>query len=195
MVNKSDQKHNHLFDPKNVDRLESKERKAQQDPEKIIKLLGVKSKDTVADLGAGSGYFSIPLSTKVKLVYAIDIQQEMLEYLKQKINKNKISNINPLLSKDPNKIPLPDESIDFLLTVNTLHEFRDKDKMIKEIKRILKHNGKTGIIDFKKIESNLGPPITIRISQQNAIKMFEKNGLTNFSIHSLGSNYLLIFQK
>lgn len=188
-------KSHHIFDPQHIDILESKERKAQLDPQKIFTLLGVKSEDIVADLGAGSGYFTMPLSNKVKSVYAIDIQQEMLDYLKQKIKENKILNIDLLLSKDPNQIPLPDQSIDFLLTVNTLHEFPDKEKMIKEIKRILKPKGKTGIIDFKKIESTLGPPLAIRVSQKDAIKLFEKNGLTNVSIHSVGSNYLLIFQK
>lgn len=185
----------HLFDPKNIRRLESKERKATQDPEKIIKMLSLKPNDIVADLGAGSGYFSIPLSNKVKLVYAIDVQQEMLDYLKQKIDANKISNIKLILSNDVNQVPLQNESVDFLLTVNTLHEFQNKDVMINEIKRVLKPNGKTGILDFKKVDSISGPPLSVRISQQDAIKMFENNGLTRLSVHDLESNYLVLFQK
>ena len=194
MTEKSNAPH-HLFDPKNIQRLESKERKAQQEPEKIIQLLGITSSDIVADLGCGSGYFSIPLSQKVDLIYAIDIQQEMLDYLKVKIDEHNLSNIKLLLSKDPNLIPLENETVDFLLTVNTLHEFQDKDKMVNEIKRVLKPKAKAGIIDFKKVESVSGPPLSVRISQDKAISMFEKQGLRNLSAHDLTTNYLLIFQK
>ncbi|MDG6222312.1 MAG: methyltransferase domain-containing protein [Candidatus Bathyarchaeota archaeon] len=194
MSPKPDTSH-HLFDPKNIHRLESKERKATQDPEIIIKLLDLKSNDIVADLGAGTGYFSIPISSRVKLVYAIDIQQEMLDYLKQKIDPNKNSNIRLILSNDANQVPLQSESVDFLLTVNTLHEFQDKDTMITEIKRVLKPKGKTGIIDFKKVDTISGPPLSVRVSQLDAIKMFENNGFTSLSVHDLASNYLLLFQK
>ena len=185
----------HLFDPKNVAALESKERKEQQDPEKIIKLLGLKSADIVADLGCGTGYFSVPISNKVKKVYSIDIQQEMLGYLLQKIQTQQISNIEVLLSKDVNKIPLSDESVTVLLTVNTLHEFQNKQQMIKEIWRTLKPNGKAAIIDFKKVNTGSGPPVSIRISQDHAIKLFQNIGLKNVATHDLKSHYMLIFQK
>jgi len=185
----------HIFDPKNVAALESKQRKEQQDPEKIIKLLGLKSSDIVADLGCGTGYFSVPISNKVNKVYSIDIQQEMLDYLLQKIQNQQISNIEVLLSKDVNKIPLPNESVTVLLTVNTLHEFQDKQQMIKEIWRILKPNGKAAIIDFKKVNTGSGPPVSVRISQEHAIKLFQNIGLNNVAIHDLKSHYMLIFQK
>ena len=75
---------NHVFDPKHIDVLESEDRKDRQNPEEIIQLLNLKPTDVVADLGCGSGYFAIPLSRKVKKVYGIDIQTEMLEYLEKK---------------------------------------------------------------------------------------------------------------
>lgn len=187
--------HNHLFDPKNVSALESKERKEQQDPEKIINLLGLKKSDIVVDLGCGTGYFSVPISNKVNKVYSIDIQQEMLDYLLQKIQTQQISNIEVLLSKDVNKIPLRNESVTVLLTVNTLHEFQDIQQMIREIGRVLKSNGKAAIIDFKKKNTGSGPPLSIRISQSHAIKLFQNMGLKNVGIHDLKSHYLLIFQK
>lgn len=195
LMPKKNNLHHHLFDPKNVSALESKERKEQQDPEKIIKLLGLKNSDIVADLGCGTGYFSVPISNKVNKVYSIDVQQEMLDYLLQKIQSQQISNIEVLLSKDVNKIPLPKESVTVLLTVNTLHEFQDVQQMIKEIWRVLKSNGKVAIIDFKKENTSLGPPVSIRISQCHAIKLFQNMGLKNVVVHDLKSHYLLIFQK
>jgi len=188
-------KKNHLFDTKNVRALESKERKAQQDPKKIIEILALKQNDIVADLGCGSGYFTVPMSYSAKKVYGIDIQQEMLDFLEKKIRGQRITNIELLLSKDADQIPLQNESVNVLLTVNTLHEFQDKDLMINEIQRVLKHKGKVAIIDFKKEDTGSGPPVPIRVSQQQAIRLFEKNGLTGVNTHDLKSHYMLVFQK
>ena len=195
MPKKPIQKHTHLFDPKNIHALESKERKTQQDPKKIIEILALKQTDIVADLGCGSGYFSVPIAEKVDKVYAIDIQQEMLNFLEQKIREQQIANIEPLLSKEKNQIPLQNESITVLLTVNTLHEFQDKKQMVKEIHRVLKPLGKVAIIDFKKENTCSGPPLSIRVSQEQAINLFETNGLKTVKTHYLKSHYLLIFQK
>ena len=139
----------HIFDPKNIEVLESEERKTWQNPDGIIGQLDLKPDYVVADLGCGSGYFSVPISRNVKKVYGIDVQQEMLDYLDQKVQKQKISNIETVLSHG-NDIPLENESVDLLLTVNTLHEFRDKEKTAKEIQRVLKHNGRAVIVDFVK---------------------------------------------
>ncbi len=183
-----------LFDPKNLAALESKKRKQQQDPEKIIKLLDLRSFDVVADLGCGTGYFSIPISHKVKKVYSIDIQQEMLDYLLQKIQTQQIPNIELLLSKNAN-IPLPNETVTILLTVNTLHEFQNKKQIIKEIWRTLKPNGKAAIIDFKKENTGSGPPVSIRVSQEQAVKLFQIAGLKTVATYDLKSHYMLFFQK
>ncbi|MCW4023162.1 MAG: methyltransferase domain-containing protein [Candidatus Bathyarchaeota archaeon] len=187
--------HNHLFDPKNIQRLESKDRKAQQDPQKIIKLLSLDAPDIVADLGCGAGYFAIPLSHRVSKVYGIDVQQEMLDYLAQKLQKQNITNIKLLLSKDGNQIPLESKSVTALLSVMTLHEFQDKNQMIKEIQRVLRPGGKVLIIDFKKEDAISGPPVSIRVSQQQAIELFAKENLSLIDSRDLKSHYLLIFQK
>jgi ubiquinone/menaquinone biosynthesis C-methylase UbiE len=184
----------HIFDPKNIEVLESEERKTWQNPDEIIGQLDLKPDYVVADLGCGSGYFSVPISRKVKKVYGIDVQQEMLDYLEQKVRKQKISNIETVLSHG-NDVPLENESVDLLLTVNTLHEFRDKENVAKEIRRVLKHNGKAVIVDFVKKETTRGPPVKIRVSQQQAIELFEKEGLKFLNAHSLPYHYLLIFQK
>jgi ubiquinone/menaquinone biosynthesis C-methylase UbiE len=186
--------HHHIFDPKNIEALESEERKTWQNQEEIIQLLNLKPTDIIADLGCGSGYFTVPLSRKVKKVYAIDIQPEMLEYLENKIKQQKILNIETLLSTE-NEIPLQDESIDLLMTVNTIHEFRNKEQIISEIRRVLKPEGKAVIIDFKKEETGFGPPVSIRLSKEQAKRLLEKQGLPLMKSHDLKYDYLLIFEK
>jgi ubiquinone/menaquinone biosynthesis C-methylase UbiE len=185
----------HLFDPKNIAALESKERKVLQDPEKIIKKVGLKPRDIVADLGCGTGYFTVPISYVVKKVYAIDIQQEMLDYLAKKIRNQHITNIELVLSTNPKTIPLPNESVNFLLSVMTLHEFQDKEKVVKEMQRVLKPNGKIAIIDFKKQNTGSGPPLEIRISEEQTIKTFKNVGLKEIKRFDLKSYYLLVFEK
>lgn len=196
MSNKKESKLNesNIFDAKHVEILESKNRKDWQNPKEIMNHLELKPSQIVADVGCGSGYFTVPISSKVKKIYAIDIQQEMLDHLEKKIRMLNIKNIEPLLSKD-NKIPLQDENVDLLLSVNTLHEFQDKENMIKEIQRVIKHNGRAVIVDFKKENMEIGPPLAIRVSKDHATNLFEKQGLTVLKTHDLPNHYLIIFQK
>jgi ubiquinone/menaquinone biosynthesis C-methylase UbiE len=184
----------HVFDPKHIAALESEERRTWQNREEILEMLSLKPSYVVADLGCGSGYFTVPLSHKVKKVYGIDSQKEMLTALEQKIRKQKILNIETLLSKE-NEIPLQNESVDLLLSVNTLHEFRDKKTIISEMRRVLKADGRAAIIDFKKEDSNVGPPISIRVSKEQAKRLFKKVGLRALKTHDLKLHYLIVFGK
>ena len=145
----------HIFYPKHVAVLESEDRKTWQNPEEILTLIDLNPDYVAADLGCGSGFFTVPLSRKVKKVYGIDVQKEMLAFLEQKIQWQKIGNIEPLLS-EKDEIPLENESIDLLITVNTLHEFADKKKTIEEIRRVLKPKGQAVILISKKKTSVLG---------------------------------------
>ena len=183
-----------LFDVKKIEVLELKDREKWQKPEEIMKYLELTISHVVADLGCGTGYFSVPISSKVKKVYAIDVQQEMLDYLEKKIQKNHIKNIKTLLSTD-NVIPLENESVDVLLSVNTLHEFQNRDRIIKEIYRVIKQTGRIVIVDFRKEGTKFGPPVNIRISKKQAISMFKKQNMTIEKNRNLPNQYLLVFRK
>lgn len=198
LINENDgsnsMKKSHLFDPKNIDVLEMGERRIWQDPEEILGTIEIKPDFVAADLGCGSGFFTVPLSRKVKKVYGIDIQKEMLEFLEQKIRKLKIKNIEPLLLRE-NEIPLKNESVDLLVSMNTLHEFDDKERMIEEMRRVLKQGGKALIADFKKKNTGFGPPVAIRISKKQATSLFEKKGFTTLKKQDLTYHYLLVFSR
>lgn len=183
-----------LFNVKNIEVLERKERRIWQNPEAILGRMKINPEDVAADLGCGSGFFTIPLSSKVQKVYGIDVQQEMLEALKQKIQCLEIENIEPLLLKGP-LIPLEKESVDLIVSVNSLHEFDDKDSMIEEMKRILKAGGIVLIVDFKKETTEFGPPITIRVSKIQATKLFKQHGFILKKSEYLSYHYLLVFER
>ena len=187
-------KETHVFDPKNIAVLESEDRKTWQNVDEILDLIELKHNYLVADLGCGSGYFTIPFSYKVKKIYGIDVQKEMLDFLEQKIQRCNLSNIELLLS-EADKIPLEDKSVDLLITVNTLHEFRTKEKVIGEIQRVIKFGGKAIVIDFMKKNMDFGPPPEIRISKNQAKLLFEERGFKFIKSHELLYHYLIIFQK
>jgi tRNA/tmRNA/rRNA uracil-C5-methylase (TrmA/RlmC/RlmD family) len=75
----------HVFDPNNVEILEAEDRKIWQNPEELLGAVELNRDYVAADFGCGSGFFILPLSRKVKKVYGIDVQQEMLEFLEKKI--------------------------------------------------------------------------------------------------------------
>jgi len=187
-------KRSHVFDPARIAVLESEDRKVWQNPEEVLGGVELKPDWVAADLGCGSGYFSVPLSQKVEKVYAIDIQKEMLRFLEEKIQRLRIRNIELRLSK-PNEIPLKDESVDFLMSVNTLHEFGDKIRMTKEMKRVVKRGGRLIIVDFKRQETSFGPPVKIRVAKEKAIRLFEEGDFALSTTRDLRYHYLLVFVK
>ena len=184
----------HIFDPKHIETLESEERKNWQNREEMVQLLKLKPSYIIVDLGCGSGYFTVPLSAKVKKVYGIDVQNEMLEFLGQKIQNLKIDNIEILLSKE-DKIPLTDRSVDLIITVNAFHEFRTKETIIEEILRVLRDKGKVVVIDFKKEDTGFGPPVSIRVSKGQVKQVFQEKGFSFVKSHEFIFHYMVVFQK
>lgn len=187
-------KKSHVFNLNNIDVLEREARKTWQNPEEILGMVDIKPDFVAVDLGCGSGFFTAPLSKKVKKVYGIDVQKEMLKFLEQKIQKLKMKNIVLLLSKDY-RIPLENESIDLLVSINTLHEFEDKRRMVEEIRMVLKLSGIVLIVDFKKENTGFGPPAAIRVSKKQATSLFEKKSFTTLETRDLMYHYLLVFSK
>jgi len=185
----------HKFDVQNSGILDSPERIRFLNPENNLDEIELNREMVLADLGCGTGYFSIPASFRVKKVFALDIQQEMLEILRDKIKKDKISNVEPVLSHE-SSIPLPDNSIDVLFMANVFHEIEDRDSILKEGKRILKSHGKLIIIDWKKEEMDFGPPIEERLNEREVILICKSNDFELYKQSYPGLyNYLLIFQK
>jgi ubiquinone/menaquinone biosynthesis C-methylase UbiE len=185
----------HKFDAKKAEILDSIDRRKFLNPDSVLKKAGLDSDTVLADLGCGSGYFAIPASLIVKKVYAIDVQQEMLDIVREKIRKEKLVNIETLLSKE-SSIPLPDNSIDVLFIANVFHELDDRDGILKEAKRILSGQGRIIIIDWKKMEMDFGPPVGERLSDDEVISICVSEGFRILERMEAGVyNYMLVFVK
>ncbi|WP_373895225.1 class I SAM-dependent methyltransferase [Virgibacillus natechei] len=170
--------HNKRFDPKNADKLVSEERKAELQPEKIIEHLHVSEYDTVADLGAGPGLFTLALAKLTGSdVYAVDIEPEMLERLKRNAEAEDIKNIKTIES-DLENINLADHSVTRVLNTFVIHEVTDINQAIDEMKRILKPGGYLLLVDWEAVETESGPPLEIRIPSKEMETLLKENGFS-----------------
>lgn len=185
----------HKFDAMNAEVLDSPERIQFLNPDSILDKVGLGKEMALADLGCGTGYFAIPASRRVKKVFAIDVQKKMLDILGEKIKKQKLTNIEPILSEEAS-IPLPDNSVDVLFMANVFHELEDRGSILKEGKRILSGEGKLVIVDWKKMEMDFGPPVEERLTAGEVISICKDNGFEVREQSDAGPyNYLLIFGK
>ena len=168
----------HKFDPINRKKLDSPKRREMLPPKTVLEKLGLKQDDDMADIGCGIGYFTFSaaeiIDSKHK-IYAIDISDEMLEEVKKESQERDIENIS-LIKSTEDDLKLEDEKVNFALMVNVLHETGNKLRMLKEIYRILRPDGRIAVVDFEKKETESGPPLDHRISKDEALELLEDAG-------------------
>jgi len=142
----------HVMGHEAADWLERGEREEEERPDLLLKELKIKQGDVVADIGAGSGYYTRRLAKLVGergIVYAVDIQQEMLDLITNKMAELKINNVKPILGTitDPK---LPAASVDMALMVDVYHEFDFPYEMVEAICKGLKPGGRLVFVEFRR---------------------------------------------
>jgi ubiquinone/menaquinone biosynthesis C-methylase UbiE len=164
-----DHAHSRRFDPAGVARLEDPERPKIFPVDHILALAGITAGQTVADIGAGSGYFAIPIARAVApaRVFAVDVSPEMLDYLRAKLtaaDHGNLSNIE-LVRGEANATSLPVNSCDIVFTSAVWHEIDDYPTALSEFARILRPGGRLVIVDWSpEGQRPPGPPIEHRVS-------------------------------
>ncbi len=132
------------------DWLERPSRVREERPQQTVAELELKPDDVVADLGAGTGYFSFRIAREVPQgkVYAVDVQPEMLDALNDSKTENKIENVEAVLGKvdDPN---LPQDSIDLAFMVDAYHEFEYPREMMAGVVKALKPQGRVVLVEYR----------------------------------------------
>ncbi len=184
----------HRFDPRNVKNLENEQRRRKLPPDKIINEIPLAGDETVADMGAGSGYFTIPLARRVKKVYAVDVEEKMLQYLDERIREEGVDHIEKILSP-LEKTPFPDESMDLLFCSHVLHEVEDLNEGLAELKRITKKGGLIAILDWEKKQTNGGPPLEHRISSEEMEILLTGQQMHIIKRKDLEDYYLILAQR
>jgi ubiquinone/menaquinone biosynthesis C-methylase UbiE len=184
----------HKFNVKNKHKLDNEERRKLLPPHEILIDMGLKEGNVMADIGCGIGYFTFPASEIVGnsgKIFAMDISLEMLEEIEKKIEENNISNITTILTGENDfKIPAKTITVAFISTV--LHEIENKEKFLYEVNRVLLNGGRIGIIEWEKIESEFGPPLEHRLSQEYVQHLLEDIGFRNVNTESIGEYFYAI---
>ncbi|SLM30553.1 UbiE1 [Desulfamplus magnetovallimortis] len=167
----------------------------------LLKNIPIKEGAVVLDLACGKGTYSLYLSDVVGekgLVYAVDLWKEGIQLLGEKIDQKSITNIVPLIADATQDIEIDEYSIDICLMATVLHDFHEIDKaahVLKTVKTLLRPNGHLAVIEFKKIDGPPGPPINIRLSEEETETLVTKNGFKKIKSIDIGEyNYLMTFQ-
>ena len=173
------------------------EREAEEEPDKALAAIGIAKGDTVADIGAGSGYMTWRMAQLVGpagKVYANDIQQKMLDLLKQNIEQRKLANVVMVLGA-PDDPKLPPAAIDMALLVDVYHEFSEPQKMLRRIRESLKPTGRLVLLEYRGED----PAVPIRPEHKMTVAQvkaeIEPEGYRfDRSIETLPRQHILIFR-
>lgn len=169
-------------------------RDAWQMPERVIQTLNLRAGQAVADIGAGTGYFSVRLakSAGAPTVYAADIEPSMVDYLRRRAVKEGLKNVVPVLA-GVDKANLP-AAVDVVLIVDTYHHIANRPAYFRELRRSMKPGARLAIIDFRK-DSPEGPPVEFRFTAEEIAAELRAAGFRLATQHAfLPRQLFLVFE-
>ncbi len=166
-----------------------------QMPDRVIAALDLKPAQSVADIGAGTGYFSMRLAKAVPngMVYAVDIEPNMVAHLKTRAAGEKMTNVTPALASatSPN-LPKP---VDLILVVDTYHHIGNRSEYFRALQSQLTTAGRIAVIDFRK-DAPDGPPAHFRFTPEQIQKEMADAGYALVGQHDfLPRQHFLIFER
>lgn len=182
------------FKAKNMRKLDNPLRRKVLPQDKVIKIIDIKKGQKIADIGCGIGYFTIPIAKFIGedgLVYAIDINEEMLNETKRRVSEEKLKNVRIVHSRE-NDFFIEDNSVDLIFTATVFHELNDSNRFLDECKRILKDNGKLVVLEWNKIEEEIGPPINHRIDIEQIEENVNKKGFIIEKTEYINNSFYII---
>ena len=177
--------------------LDRPNREATQKPEHVLDVLAIQEGQTVADVGCGSGYFTVRLARRVGprgRVIATDLQPEMLELLKKKLDAAKITNVTSVLVTAENA-KLPRGEVDLVLLVDVYHELPNPPATLAQIKRALSPEGRLGLVEYRAED----PKVAIKPEHKTTLAQLKRElGANGFvfvsSEESLPEQRIVVFK-
>lgn len=178
--------------------LDRPRREQQEQGAKMLAALRIRPGDVVADIGAGSGYYTIRLARLVGpsgRVIAVDIQQKMLDLIRKRENRRGLRNIDLVLGRpdDPNLAP---ESLDLVLMVDVYHEFEWPFEMMQHIVRALKPGGRVAFVEFRLEDPTVPIKLVHKMSEGQVLREMRPFDLVHReTVRTLPWQHLIIFEK
>ena len=175
--------------------LERESRSVEENPKLAVKLLNLKKNMIVADFGAGTGYFTSHLAEQCSLVFAVDIQPEMIELNKKNMKSKNLKNVEYILNT-PKKTMLPTNSVDLILLVDVYHELEFPYEVLNDMKKSLKPNGLIVLLEFRAED----PRVPIKPLHKMSVSQISKEmnfiGMELFrNIQKLPRQHMLFFKQ
>lgn len=184
-------------DPKAyIGMLDDPKRDAYQKPHEVLTALNLKPGEVIADIGAGSGYFTFRLAHHVGAkgkVYAVDVSPDMIRHINRRSRELKANNVVSVLA-DPDDPLLAEQSVNRFFICDVWHHVEDRPKYLSLMKKMLKPRGEIVMIDFHKKELPFGPPMGMKIAREDLLKQMEGSGFRLAKEHTfLPYQYFLVF--
>lgn len=181
-----------------ADWLERRERAEEEGTAKLVPLLKLKPTDVVADIGAGTGYFTFRLAREVPegKVYAVDVQPEMLDKIRARVASTKVRNVEVVHGSIATP-RLPSNTIDLMLVVDAYHEFALPREMGEAMAWSLKPGGRLALVEYRGEDPNVPIKPLHKMTVEQARKEMAAVGLRFVSVNStaLPWQHLMIFEK
>jgi ubiquinone/menaquinone biosynthesis C-methylase UbiE len=181
-----------------VAEFESPERDKRQKPDEVVTALKLRSSDRIADIGAGTGYFTRRFAKAAPggTVYAVDLEPNMLRYIAKRATTEGQKNIVPVLAL-PESPMLPPGSVDVIFICNTIHHIENRDAYYAKLRESLAPGGRLVIVDFRKdAELEEGPPKEMRLDRKELEGELARAGFRLSEEHGfLPDQYFVVFTE
>ena len=170
-------------------------RDAWQKPHEVIQALALKPDAVIADIGSGTGYFSVRLAHMVPKgrVYGVDIEPDMVKYLTERAKSMGLTNVTAVqAAADDPRLP---EKVDLIIIVDTFHHIENRARYLRRLHDLLKPDGRIAIIDFR-MDSPDGPPKSARSTPDQIKAELNGAGYAFMQEHNfLPKQYFLVFEQ
>jgi len=177
--------------------LDREDRATWQQPDAVVEVLGLAGDEIVADVGAGSGYFTFRLAQVVPRgrVVALDIEPGMIRHIHHRAMTEGIENVEAVLSEaDDPQVP---EGVDLVFICDVLHHVSDRGAWLSKIVSKMKNGAKLVLIEFKEGDLPAGPPSSLKIPKGEMVSLLEAAGLklTEEKTGLLPYQYFFVFER
>lgn len=178
--------------PSTVERMLRPERAETLDPFRVMSHCPINSRDTVADIGCGPGYFTLPLAKYLIYgkVFALDASDEMIQACQERVNQARLGNVE-VVKCEEYEFPVEAGVADGLFISVTLHHPEDRVRFLTAAKEMLKPGGWCFIVEWQKKETKSGPPQQVRITTEELRQIAKDSGFKFQSSLNLNSDYFV----
>jgi ubiquinone/menaquinone biosynthesis C-methylase UbiE len=177
--------------------LERSSRVREERPDRVIEAMALARDAEVADIGAGTGYFTVRLAERVPegRVFAVDVQPEMLDILRRRLAREDIDNVEPVLGREDDP-RLPSNSIDAALLVDAYHEFAYPREMMQGIVAALRPGGRVILVEYRGEEPRIPIKPLHKMTEAQARREMTAVGLQHVAtLDVLPTQHILIFEN